>query len=119
MSWHPGSHPLRHMHFEEGRLTRWNFPKFGYSIVRPSTWSCVKSEGHVAVSTETSRYISFSESLVRYVLSVPRFYSVYTLSDHSFAYSLYARVVGERERTKLVTIQLWGSDMEVLMFLAH
>jgi len=64
----------------------------------------VKSEGHVAVSTETSRYISFSESLLRYVFSVAHFAQ------------FYARVV--RERSELVTIQLQFSDTEVLMFLA-
>ena len=58
----------------------------------------------MAVSTETPRYISFSGSLVRYFLSVARFHRVYTLFDLSLAYSLYGRVVGERE--KLVTIQL-------------
>jgi len=64
----------------------------------------VKSEGHVAVSTKTSRYISFSESLLRYVLSVAHF----TQFTHSLR---------EKERTKLVTIQLRFSDTEVLMFL--
>ena len=65
----------------------------------------VKSEGHVAVSTETSRYISFSESLLRYVLPVAHL----TQFTHSLR---------ERERLKLVTIQLRFSNTEVLMFLA-
>jgi len=41
----------------------------------------VKSEGHVAVSTETSRYISFSESLLRYVLQLHALLSLHTHSE--------------------------------------
>jgi len=71
----------------------------------------LSQKGHVAVSTETPRYISFSESLVRYVL-----HTLIIL----LAPTLYARVIGERE--KLVTIQLRAfrtsqsrcSDTEVL-----
>jgi len=36
-SWHPGSHPPPPVPdaLREGRLTRWDFPKLGYSVVRP------------------------------------------------------------------------------------
>jgi len=36
MSWHPESHPLRQMHFEERGLTQWNNPKLGYGAVGPT-----------------------------------------------------------------------------------
>jgi len=67
MSWHPESHPLRQMQFKEGGLTRWSIPKLGYDAVRPPRRIAIKSEEHMAVNIETSRYISFPESLLRYV----------------------------------------------------
>jgi len=53
----------------------------------------VKSEGHVAVSTETSRYISFSEKFTK-VRSI-------SCTHYSVTHSLR-----ERESSELVTIQL-------------
>jgi len=68
------------MHSKEGRLTRWDFPKLGYSAVRPSTCQLrLSQEGHVAVSTEASGYISFLESL-----SEVRFIScTFLLTEHT------------------------------------
>jgi len=90
VSWRLRDHPAP-VALREGRLIRWDFPKLGYSVVRPPTQSYAwVRRRHVAEALE--RYISFW-----YQQTKVRFYTLWVIC----AYALYARVTWERERIQL------------------